>query len=190
MLKYEVTVASNMVNEANNFLEQMEEALAKEFGEEIKKHFPGGSFKSYRGGGDFTGDDKDLDLETMIIKEGKKNKERGVFLEGMEIVKQNHDGKHQNETNHNKMHTEIGSNESGSSMSGMSGMSTLSKTMRDTNMAVQWDVNIVGKEQTPETMKKAEIEKMKQHVVKYNLQLTEVKEWIEENLKWDGGLKY
>ena len=187
--KYEVVVAANMVTEAGTFLEHVEEALKQEFGNEVQRHFRGGRAITMANNRGRATNDEDLDLETMIISEGKKDKEGGFLLEGMEIVKLNQQEKaKKNQYPNNK---ETGSNEeSVSTMSGISGISTLSRSTRDTNMAVQWEIGENGKERTVESMKKAEITKMKIHLAKYNLQLTEVKEWIEKNLSWGKEVKY
>ena len=83
-----------------------------------------------------TEEDKDRELESMIIKNNKHDNFGKIFLEGMEMIKQEEEK--ENEKPPKALIINEGVESEGSSMSGMSGISGDS---RSTNGGVHWEEN-------------------------------------------------
>ena len=166
-IEYQVIVQPNMIEKANRFSHKIKEALHEVFGDEVLNHFPDSNQRlkniisknttlGFKPTARDTYEDKDRELESMIIKNNKHDNFGKVFLEGMEMVKQ--EDKEENKEPPKALIINEGVESEGSSMSGMSGISGDS---RSTNGGVHWEEDEKGKERTVESIAKQEREKIR-----------------------------
>ena len=118
----------------------------------------------------------DQDLETLIMSERRKDMYGRVLLEGMQMV---HEGK-KSSTGPSQMIIDMNNSESTNSSGGLSTMSKSTRSSRGNS--VHWDQDVDKMVESQKGRRdKNDREKIDSYVINYNLEKTEIDQWIRNN---------